>query len=156
MEGHSKGELRGPTTDEVWPLLEDFFSLHKWLPTIDTCRPVEGTGDGHIRYCASRDGGGMRWCHERLVEMDPKDRWLSYEVVDNNMGFKQYKSTVRVNEAEAEEIWCTCTIEWSFSADPVQGFTCQDLLAYLDIGLQGMAKNMDIALDLGPPNLPTI
>ncbi|CAN6541021.1 unnamed protein product [Malus baccata var. baccata] len=36
-EGEASAELKGPKAEQVWPLLEDFFGLHKWFPTLTTC-----------------------------------------------------------------------------------------------------------------------
>ncbi|KAL6524057.1 hypothetical protein OROMI_031152 [Orobanche minor] len=154
-KGISTAKLHKPTADQVWPLLEDFFSLHKWLPGIDTCRQVEGV-DGRVRYCAttiptppSGDGEGVvKWCHEKLLDIDPIGKWLSYEVLDNNMGFKSYKSTMKVLPINGgDDPRSGCMIEWSFLADPVEGFSYEDLVGYLDVNLQGMAKNMEMALE---------
>ncbi|KAI4380714.1 hypothetical protein MLD38_006875 [Melastoma candidum] len=40
--GSAMAELAGPTTDQIWPFLEDFFGLDKWFPALTTCIPVEG------------------------------------------------------------------------------------------------------------------
>ncbi|KAK4419932.1 hypothetical protein Salat_2406100 [Sesamum alatum] len=158
-EGKATVKLRKPTAQQVWPLLEDFCSFHNWLPSIDTCREVEGAqahGHGLVRYCAATlppppDGGEgvVKWCHEKLVSMDPTHMWLSYEVLENNMGFKSYKSTIKVSPIEGgdDDDLNGCQIEWSFLADPVEGLTCDDLLNYVDISLQGMAQNMEKALE---------
>ncbi|XP_059639111.1 uncharacterized protein LOC132281426 [Cornus florida] len=51
-EGKATVKPGGITPDEVWPLLEDFCSLNKWLPGIDTCYQVEGSKDS--RACPGR------------------------------------------------------------------------------------------------------
>ncbi|KAL6221868.1 hypothetical protein ACLB2K_005260 [Fragaria x ananassa] len=53
-EGEACAELRGRKAEQVWPLLEDFFGLHKWLPALLTCLPVQGVSGqpGCVRYCA--------------------------------------------------------------------------------------------------------
>ncbi|XP_057799858.1 lachrymatory-factor synthase-like [Salvia miltiorrhiza] len=151
-EGKATAKLLKPTADEVWPLLADFFSLHKWLPTIDTCFKVVDDGDGKsgglVRHCAASPRGGdpaVRWCRERLTGVDAAGRRLSYEVVDSNMGFKSYESTLRVVPIDGGDD-PGCEIEWSFVADPVDGLSCEDLAKYVAMGLQGMARNMESAL----------
>ncbi|KAL0318377.1 UNVERIFIED_CONTAM: hypothetical protein Sangu_1993900 [Sesamum angustifolium] len=153
-EGKATAKLHKPTPQQVWPLLEDFCSFHNWLPTIDTCRKVEGAHPDLVRYCAATlppppDGGDgvVKWCHEKLLAMDPTQKLLSYEVLENNMGFKSYKSTIKVTAIEGGDAPNGCQIEWSFLADPVEGLSCDDLVDYLDISLQGMAQNMEKALE---------
>ncbi|XP_010051571.1 lachrymatory-factor synthase [Eucalyptus grandis] len=102
--------------DQLWPLLEDFFSLHKWVTTIDTCYGVEGVSGepGCVRYCAgarsSADGSEdvfTDWALEKLLATDPVNKSFTYEIVDcNNVGFKSLAATMKltaVRDAEEED-----------------------------------------------------
>ncbi|XP_073131260.1 lachrymatory-factor synthase-like [Henckelia pumila] len=151
-EAKSTAKLSKPTVEEVWPLVEDFCSFHKWLPTIDTCYKLEGSDGepGLVRYCAATDGGGVvvRWCHEKLVAVDPIARCLSYEVLENNMGITgNYKSTMKVIPMDGEDDLHGCFIEWSFLADPVEGMSLQDMANYLELTLLGMAEKIEKAFE---------
>ncbi|KAL3655678.1 hypothetical protein CASFOL_000074 [Castilleja foliolosa] len=152
-EGKATAELHKNTAEQVWPLLGDFYSFNKWLPTIDTCRQVEGNDGQQLRYCASTPEGGegvVKWCHEKLVDIDPIGKWLSYEILTNNMGFKDYKSTIKVMPIKGEDDMiklCGCMIEWSFLADPVEGLSYEDFVKYFEFSLQGIAKNLEKALE---------
>ncbi|CAN6710789.1 unnamed protein product [Malus baccata var. baccata] len=42
------------------------------------------------------DQRSIKWVTEKLLAIDPIERCLSYEVVDNNMGFKSYVGTMQV------------------------------------------------------------
>ncbi|XP_051137284.1 lachrymatory-factor synthase-like isoform X2 [Andrographis paniculata] len=139
-EGKATAEVRGPTAAEVWPLIEDFFAIHKWLPTVDTCHKL----DEGLRYCAGGGGGDVKWCRERLVSVDSENRCLSYELLESNMGFKSYRSTIGVEPA-AGDGGGGCRIVWSFAADPVEGLRYGDLVGYIDAGLQGMAAKFQKA-----------
>lgn len=153
-EGKVSAKLNGTTADKVWPLLEDFCSLNKWLQTIDTCYKVDGAygQPGLIRYCGSTissssngsDKSMIMWCHEKLLEIDSIKRALSYEILENNMGFKQYKGTFEVVpiDDDGEE---GCEIVWRFVADPVEGWKYEDLLGYIESSLHGMAEKMQNA-----------
>ncbi|KAK3040981.1 hypothetical protein RJ639_029091 [Escallonia herrerae] len=165
-DGKAAAKLRGATAEQVWPLLEDFCSFHKWLPSIDTCHQVEGVQGqpGLVRYCASTvppsHGGNAAttlWCHEKLLAIDAAGRSLTYEVVDNNMGFKQYLSTIKLsdNNMGFKQYLSTiklspingddkpsCQMEWCFVADPVEGWKFEDLLYYVESSLQAMAEKM--------------
>lgn len=174
--GKATARLKGVTAEQVWPLfLDDFCSFHKWLPTIDTCRQVEGIRGqpGLVRYCASTpedstgaDVDGERkdalWCHEKLVAIDPVVRCLSYEVMENNMGIKSLVSTIKVLPTTAATIKSSgevdddehggedqfgCQIQWSFLADPFEGLMTYDgFSAYINFALQGMADKMEKVL----------
>ncbi|KAK1312895.1 hypothetical protein QJS10_CPA07g00891 [Acorus calamus] len=56
---------------------------------------------------------------ERLLGLDPVNRSYRYEIVENNKGFGR-------NEAKIREVdglnGCDCVIEWSFAAEPVEGY----------------------------------
>lgn len=156
--GKATAELSGPTADQVWPLLADFCTLDRWLPFIDTCEHVGGPRGqvGQIRRCSVAGDGEKeaRWGDEKLVEMDPTGRWLSYEIVGNNMGFKAYAATMRViptkkEEEEEEGKEVGCAIEWSFACDPIEGWRYEDLLGHIEMGVKAMAKKMEEALSKG-------
>ncbi|KAJ1390284.1 START-like domain superfamily [Sesbania bispinosa] len=153
-EGKTSAELTGTNADQIWPLLEDFCSLHRWLP-IDTCYQVEGVGGGLIRYCAATmtddadpNKVSTMWVKEKLLIMDPIQRSVTYEVLDNNMGVKSYVGTMKVlpilsNNDKASTM---CKIEWSFICDPIEGWTFQGLLSYVQSCLQFMANKMEEAV----------
>ncbi|MCD7472052.1 hypothetical protein HAX54_012935 [Datura stramonium] len=147
-EGKSIAYLKGPKPEQVWPLFEDFFNFHNWLPTIDTCYQVNDK-DGLIRYCASTSSHGgeaiIKWCHERLLTVDKIQRCLTYEALDNNIGLGSYVATFKVLPSDGADD-SGCQIEWSFVADPVDGLTLECFLGYLDSSLQGMAENFEKAL----------
>ncbi|KAK6782463.1 hypothetical protein RDI58_020259 [Solanum bulbocastanum] len=153
-EGKSIVDLKHPKAEQVWPLLEDFFNFHNWLPTIDTCHQINcDNKDEIIRYCASttppsssEDGEAIiKWCHEKLLTVDKIERCLSYEVLDNNIGIKSYVATLKVFSLDGDDE-NGCQIEWSFVADPIDGLTLELFSGYVDSSLQGMAENMEKAL----------
>ncbi|KAJ4708099.1 Lachrymatory-factor synthase [Melia azedarach] len=93
-EGKASTEVSGLKAEQVWPCLEDFSNVHKWLPNLETCYPVEGVPGqpGLVRYCATKD----RWANEKLIMMNHIQRCLNYEVLDNNIGTKSYVATIKV------------------------------------------------------------
>lgn len=155
-EGQHKGKwagklaakLTGPKAEQIWPFFQDYCNFHKWHPTLDVCRRVEGVEGqpGCVRYCAGGEVA-VSWVKEKLLAIDPIERTLSYEIVDNNAGFGSYVATFAVlPEPDGDG----CTIEWSFVADPVEGLTQAGLVSYLDSLLQAMAKKMgEDARELG-------
>lgn len=157
-EGKAIVELGGTSAHRVWPLIEDFFNLHKLLP-IDTCYQVESVQGqpGLTRYCATSttkgvDGGGgaadhttILWAKERLLTIDPIQRCLSYDIVDSNMGFKSYVATMKVVPLDDGVNKHGCKIEWGFVSDPVQGWRFQDFNSYIESSLETMAKKIELA-----------
>ncbi|MFS7990494.1 putative polyketide cyclase/dehydrase, START-like domain superfamily [Helianthus anomalus] len=149
-EGKASAQLKTTKAEQVWPLLEDFCNLHKWLPTINTCHYVQGVHGqpGLVRYCAtiipsSNDTDKdpttiVKWCHEKLLSLDPVQRCLSYEIGENNLGFTTY-----VAEIKAVDIDDGCVVEWSFVADPVEGMRLEDLCGYFESSLKAMAERME-------------
>ncbi|KAI3677268.1 hypothetical protein L1987_86891 [Smallanthus sonchifolius] len=150
-EGKSSEGLRGITAEQLWPLFEDFCTIHKWVPAhSEKCRQGEGAyGEpGLSRYCVftkesssalsnGTDKAPTKWCNEKLLSMDPVQRTLSYEVTENNLGFKSYVANVKVIE-----IVGGCKIEWSFVADPVEGMGLEDLRGFLESNLKTVAEGM--------------
>ncbi|XP_059644014.1 lachrymatory-factor synthase-like [Cornus florida] len=153
-EGRVSTRLTYVSADQIWPLLKDFFNLHKWFPSLSTSYGVHGTNGepGCIRYCAGSSipsSGGEKdgdkpvsWCTERLIAIDPIDRSLSYEIVECNIGFKSYVSTVKIGPGGGDG-GGGCVMEWWFEVDPVEGLTLEDLTKKYEVGLQRMAKKME-------------
>lgn len=158
-EGKATVELKGPTADQVWPFLEDFCNLQKWLPGVDTCYQVEGElgQPGLVRYCssgtASSDGsheGKVIWAKEKLIMINPSERCLSYEILENNAGFKSYVATMKafpINDGDEDgDGQHGCKIEWSFIADPIEGWPLEDFNSYINSSLQFMGQKMEQAV----------
>ncbi|XP_021277028.1 lachrymatory-factor synthase-like [Herrania umbratica] len=149
-EGKAFAELAGPKAEQVWPLLQDFFGLDKWFPTLTTCLPVEGVSGqpGCVRFCAGfktpvngSDEGTVNWTKQKLLSIDPSEMDFSYSIVDGNVGFNGYVSTVKVLPKEPG-----CDIEWKYEVEPVKGWTLKDLDFFIASGLQVMARRMEAAL----------
>ncbi|KAG5048591.1 hypothetical protein JHK85_009694 [Glycine max] len=89
---------------------------------IETCyHQLEGVPGqpGLIRYyCASTvEEGTIMWAKEKLLAVDPVQCCLSYEIVDNNVGFKSNVATLKVLPMNGDG----SMIEWGFICDPVEG-----------------------------------
>ncbi|KAF7817104.1 lachrymatory-factor synthase-like [Senna tora] len=156
MEKELKGKWEGKVSttvtkaraDEIWELLKDFFNLHKWFPTLATSYGIHGSNSepGCIRYCAgfsipsNAPNHPISWSKERLIAIDHHDRTLDYEIVDSNIGFNSYKSTLKVIPNETTH---GCVIHWYFTLDPMEGWLLHDLIAKYDVGLQRMVAKME-------------
>ncbi|XP_030543125.1 lachrymatory-factor synthase-like [Rhodamnia argentea] len=163
QEGHKwEGKVSTTVTkasaDQIWSLFLDFFNLHKWFPSLSDCHGIHGKNGevGCVRYCTGSslsskgtdktgENRPVSWSKERLVSIDPIERRLSYEMVDSNIGFTSYLSTVRVVPSNVDGEG-GCAIEWSFAVDPVEGLALEDLVRKYEVGLQRMAKKMEDSL----------
>ncbi|XP_059318631.1 lachrymatory-factor synthase-like [Lycium ferocissimum] len=144
--------LQKADAGQIFSLFKDFFGLNKWFPSLSTSYGIHGENGevGCIRYCTGfslppESGAPVSWSKERLVAINPIERILSYEIVDCNIGFKSYFSTVKIvpDEVDGQH---GCVIEWFITVDPVEGMRLEDLIKKYGVGLQGMAKNMEDAL----------
>ncbi|EXB93399.1 hypothetical protein L484_010727 [Morus notabilis] len=153
-EGKVSAQLKGSKARDVWPFYADFLNLHKWLPSVDTCHlldgPVTGLQPGVLRYAASTvtspsGEATVKWAKEKLLELDPIQRRLKYEVLENNVGFKSWVATMQVLPIDGDEEGGS-EITWSFSGDPVEGLSYEMMLAYYDSNVQSVAKTIEDSL----------
>ncbi|XP_061371381.1 lachrymatory-factor synthase-like [Gastrolobium bilobum] len=151
-KGNAKTEVIGAKAEQVWPLLEDFFGLEKWFPTLSTCLPVEGISGkpGCVRFCAGfktpvdgNDKQTMNWTKQKLLSIDPTHWTFSYSIIDGNVGFHSYVSTLKVQPKEDG-----CEIEWLYEVEPVEGWRLEHLDSFIGSGLQVMAQRMQVALKI--------
>uniref|UniRef100_A0A0D9V558 Lachrymatory-factor synthase n=1 Tax=Leersia perrieri TaxID=77586 RepID=A0A0D9V558_9ORYZ len=147
-QGSVRAAVEGPTPDQAWALLGEFCSLDRWVPSVQTCQLVDGAEGkpGCVRYCAgpvnkavaAAGEGGFGWSKERLLEFDQAERRYSYEVVETNKGFGRYSATIQVEPDPAG-----CAVAWSFEADPVQGWTLEGFVGFLEELARGVARRLE-------------
>ncbi|CAN1161853.1 Lachrymatory-factor synthase [Linum perenne] len=142
--GKVQAAVKKATADQIWILFTDFFNIHKWFPNLPSSYGIHGTNGepGCIRYCSGfslPSSQLVSWSKERLTAVDHFRRFLSYEIVDCNVGFKGYESTVQIVPGEGEG----CLIEWGFRVDPVEGWTVDDLVKRYETVLIAAARKME-------------
>lgn len=153
-EATVSARLTKARVDQIWPLLKDFFNFHRWFPTLATCYGIHGANGepGCIRYCSGSsipskgDHKAVSWSKERLLAVDDANHSLSYEIVESNIGFSSYVSTVRVVPVGDVDGQDGCLIEWSITVDPVEGWGLDDLVKKYELGLLSMSKRMEDAV----------
>ncbi|KAK3213007.1 hypothetical protein Dsin_017713 [Dipteronia sinensis] len=123
-EGKAMVELASVKAEQVWPCFdEDFCNVHKWFPGFDSCSQLQGQlgQPGLIRYgttteplfpAADDHEKTINWAKEKLLMIDPIQRCLSYEMLDNTYGFKSYVATIKVLPINGDGN-IGCKIEWS-------------------------------------------
>ncbi|KAL5709416.1 hypothetical protein ACHQM5_020109 [Ranunculus cassubicifolius] len=155
-EGKATAKLSNSTADQVWPMCADFCNLHKWIPSIDTCRHVDGSPEpgqiGCVRYCAGRVvqsvGGSSEslpeiWAYEKLLSIDSVHPSLSYEITENSSGFKKYVATIKVSPGGDGR---GCVIEWSYVTNPMDDLKYEDLASTVNFCLDSLAKTIEEAI----------
>ncbi|PIA26870.1 hypothetical protein AQUCO_08600022v1 [Aquilegia coerulea] len=153
-EGKVSAKLTSFTADQVWPLLADFCNLSKWLPTLG-CKHLDGSPApgqlGCIRVISGpaipSDDGTMRpgiSAQEKLIMIDPTERCLSYEIIENNLGFKNYVATMKVSSGDNDN-QNGCVIDWSYITDPREGWKPEDLFCILKSSMDSVVKGMEEA-----------
>ncbi|XP_062180509.1 lachrymatory-factor synthase-like [Phragmites australis] len=143
-------EARLPSTpaSAAWPHIASFCALHRYLPGIDLCERAAGADGqpGCVRYCASFAPGTeevARWAREELLELDDATRRLDYAVVGSSIGFGRYVASITVVPEEEEGEGCR--LVWAFECEPVQGWSRDGLVGYLDGAIKGMAARIAAA-----------
>ncbi|XP_058002324.1 lachrymatory-factor synthase-like, partial [Hevea brasiliensis] len=157
-EGKTSLELKGATADQALPFFEDFCNIHKWFPNLETGYQVEGElgKPGLIRYCAfkpqassdSTGGNIINWAKEKLIMINTVERFLSYGIIENNMGYNSYTATFEVLPISGDGAGDQkrCKIEWSFVCDPIEGWKLQDANSFRNSTLQLTANKIEQAL----------
>ncbi|KAK7314420.1 hypothetical protein VNO77_32943 [Canavalia gladiata] len=150
-KGKATTIVKGGKVEQVWPLLEDFFGLDKWFPSISTCVPIEGISGlpGCVRFCAGfktpvevddHHKQTVNWTKQKLLSIDPTLRTFTYSIVDGNIGFHSYVSTWKLLQKEDG-----CEIQWFYEVEPVKGWKLEYLDSFIHTGLQVVAQRMQAA-----------
>ncbi|PWZ11480.1 Lachrymatory-factor synthase [Zea mays] len=148
-QGVVEANLPSTPASAAWPHIASFCALHRYLPGIDVCELAAGEDGrpGCVRYVASlvpgtTTGEVRSWAREKLLEIDDGARRLGYAVVGSSMGFGSYVATMSVVAGDADE---GCRLVWAFECQPVQGWSRDGLLAYLDGGVRAIAARIEEA-----------
>ncbi|CAN6326343.1 unnamed protein product [Urochloa humidicola] len=155
--GAVEAVLPSTPASAAWPHIASFCALDRYLPAIDVCELAAGEDGrpGCVRYVASLapaaggDGAEERprevvsWAREELLEIDGGARRLSYAVVGSSMGFGRYVASMTVAADEGEA--AGCRLVWAFECDPVEGWSFDVLLGYLDGGVKAIAARIEEA-----------
>jgi hypothetical protein len=125
-------------SDEAWKAVGSIGRLDVWFPTIASCRVV-GEGVGAERHMTLRRGGKIT---DRIVDMDPKQRRLTYQRILSPFPVSSYTGTVEVFasfDALAIVVW---TID--FESDPKDSqAVAATLRAGIGAGIDGMEKDLE-------------
>ena len=88
--------------------------------------------------------GDTKWAKEKLLMIDPIQRCFSYEIVDNNIGFRSYVATIKVLPMISDDKAEGCKIECSFVCDPVEGWTFEGFYSFVQSSLQSIAEKIEL------------
>ncbi|CAM6046703.1 unnamed protein product [Sphagnum compactum] len=130
--------------ESAWAVQSDFLGLHKWAPNILVCELVEGENKkvGCLRHCV---GTGTTWVHERLLQFDDDNMYMSYRMEQNHFifpkGFQGYHSTVQLQDGGEGKT----KISWTYSVDPVFSQTEEELTKFMTGFYTSYLKSLEIA-----------
>ncbi|GAA0140380.1 hypothetical protein LIER_01741 [Lithospermum erythrorhizon] len=136
-EASVSAKINGPTADQVWPYLSDFGNIYKIFPT-DVSFCVQGTEGqpGLIRYTAVKfpmptdpSNITVMWAREELLELDVSQKYVTYQIHENNRGLTRFTGTMQVLHDGDHG----CTFKWSVVSAPVAGSTYEDLVGFLEM-----------------------
>ena len=160
-EGKVSARLVKSTVDQIWPLFTDFFNIHKWCPGLETCYGVHGNNGepGCIRFCKlsatvsyndvirpeMHEASG--WAKERIIAVDHDEHTLTYQLLENNLGFESYVAKFKIIPASGEDGPRGCTVEWSFTVEPIERWTLDALLGQYDQWLHLTLNKMEASLE---------
>ncbi|KAG9449184.1 hypothetical protein H6P81_009149 [Aristolochia fimbriata] len=144
-QGKASAKVPGVSPEKVWAVLEDYGNVHKYLPSLDATALDFGEPGklGCVRVCSGPPLPGAQdraFTHEKLVVYDPANRTLSYEVTENNIGFKDFVATHKV---VAEEDGSS-SIEWSFVTPPMDSpfWSVEKIMGYIGYSVNHMAQTI--------------
>ena len=125
------------SSDKAWEAISKIGRLDVWFPSIATCR-VEGDGVGAHRYMTLHRGGDIT---DRILEIDPAKRRLTYQRVRSPFPVTSYKGTVEVFESFDSRAVVVWTVD--FESDPKDSATVAEALrAGIGAGVDGMEKDL--------------
>lgn len=93
---YSSAVITAPV-DDVWAVVRDFNGLPGWVPAIEACTLTSGGRFevGAVRSLTLGDDGGT--VVETLVQLDDRDRTLTYRIDESPFPVHRYESTIRVS-----------------------------------------------------------
>ena len=125
------------SSDKAWEAISKIGRLDIWFPTIATCT-VEGDGVGAHRYVTLHRGGEIT---DRIVDINPTRRQLTYQRVRSPFPVTSYKGTVEVFESFDSRAIVVWTVD--FESDP--GRQCDrggNAPAGIAAGVEGMERDL--------------
>jgi hypothetical protein len=120
-------------SSKAWTAISPIGRLEVWFPTIAACR-VEGDGVGAHRYLTLKRGGEIT---DRIMEVDPGRRRLTYQRVTSPFPVTSYTGTVEVFESFDSLAIVVWTVD--FASDPKDSAAVAEALrAGIGAGVDGM------------------
>ena len=98
------------SADAAWAVVRDFGGVRKFIASLAKCQ-VEGSGVGATRTVAFEGGGDIV---ERLESLDDPKRTLSYTILEGDLPFTGYLSTLMVRDLGKGR----CELTWSCTFEP--------------------------------------
>jgi len=94
----------------VWQIVRDFEHVDRWVIDLASCRP-QGRGVGMLRHLVQKDGARVL---EQLDGLDESTRSIRYHIVESDLPFSSYSSTIQVKSTGSE----SCEVVWTSTIEP--------------------------------------
>ncbi|GAA0157847.1 hypothetical protein LIER_15023 [Lithospermum erythrorhizon] len=143
-----RSNIEGPTADQVWPYLADFCKLYIMFPSeVSFC--IQGTQGkpGLIRYDVTKipspsdpNTSIIQWTKEELLKIDATNKYVTYEIHENNVDVTKFIATMQVLPAGDDR---GCTFKWTIVLAPIHGVTYEDFVGTLEGILTGIKSKIE-------------
>ncbi len=94
----------------VWQIVRDFEHVDRWVIDLASCRP-QGRGVGMLRHLVQKDGARVL---EQLDGLDESTRTIRYHIVESDLPFSSYSSTIQMKSTGSE----SCEVVWTSTIEP--------------------------------------
>lgn len=98
------------TADKVWAIVRDFEHVNRWVIDLASSVP-EGEGVGMLRHLIQRDGARVL---ERLDLLDESTKTIEYHIVQSDLAFTTYRSSIQVRSTGPD----SCEVLWTSAFEP--------------------------------------
>jgi hypothetical protein len=121
----------------AWEAIRKIDRLDVWFPSLATCR-VEGDGVGALRYITLLRGGDIT---DRVVEIDPARRRLTYQRIRSPFPVTSYTGTVEVFESFDSRAVVVWTVDFESRPEDSAG-VADALRTGIAAGVEGMDTDL--------------
>jgi len=101
--------LNAPASS-VWQIIRDVEHVDRWVIDLASCRP-QGQSVGMLRHLVQKDGARVL---EQLDELDESTRTIRYHIVESDLPFSNYSSTIQIKSTGSK----SCEVIWTSTIEP--------------------------------------
>lgn len=98
------------SASKIWAIVRDFVHVNRWVVDLASCIP-EGNGVGMRRHLIQKDGARVL---EQLDELDETSKTIRYHILESDLPFASYSSTIEIKGEGSE----SCVVIWTSTPEP--------------------------------------